>query len=85
MSKIEEAKKFLHSLEDSKITYNLMVDRLDGETLLAIQNYAQLISKAASSFEIEDLVASAMIMGSLLKSHMDRFDIEQRFNNSLGD
>lgn len=81
-SKIKIAEDFLKSLEDSKTTVDLMNERMDSKLLYVIHNYAELISKARDRMDVseKDIIASAMIMGFLLKGHMDRYELEKKLN-----
>lgn len=77
------AESFLKSLEDQDNTVSLMTERMDPKLLYVIHNYAELITKTKERLELsdKDIVASAMIIGFLLKSHMDRYELEKRFND----
>ena len=81
-NKIKIAESFLRSLEDQDNTEVLMSERMDTKILYVIHNYASLISKTKKrlSMSEKDLLASAMIIGFLLKSHMDRYDLEKALN-----
>lgn len=81
MEKVKIAEDFLKSLEDPQETMDIMLDRMDGQTLYIINNYAELISnvRKKTSLEEKDIVSCSMIIGYLLKSHMDRYDLEQNF------
>ena len=79
--KIKAAEKFLKSLESSSITMDMMLDRVDIEMLYVIHNYADLISKIKDKTNIadKDIITCAMIIGYLLKSHIDRYELNQSF------
>lgn len=78
-SKIKEAEKFLRSLEDPSNTIALMDERVDVKLLLVLNNYAEFVTKKRANLELtdKDIIASSMVVGYLLKSHMDRFDLEK--------
>lgn len=82
-NKIKIAENFLRSLEDPDSTVALMNERMDTKLLYVIHNYAGLINKTKKRLSLndKDIIASAMIIGYLLKGHMDRYDIEKAFNN----
>jgi len=79
IDKIKVAENFLKSLEDPTMTMDIMLDRVDVQMLYVIHNYAELISKVKSKTTIEekDIITCAMIIGYLLKGHLDRYDLEQ--------
>lgn len=81
MSRIDSAEEFLHSLENPQKMMDIMLDRVDIHLLYVINNYAELISKVKdkTSLEDKDIVSCSIIIGYLLKSHLDRYDIEQAF------
>ncbi len=77
-NKIKAAEDFLKSLENPSVTMNVMIDRIDSQMLQVMHNYADLINKVKSRTNIEekDIIACAMIMGYLLKGHLDRYELE---------
>jgi len=79
LDKIKAAEEFLKSLEDPTTTMDIMLDRIDVQMLHVIHNYAELITKVKSKTTIDekDIIACAMIMGYLLKSHLDRYELEK--------
>jgi len=80
MNKVKAAEDFLKSLENPQITMDIMVDRIDVQMLYVINNYSDLISKVrkkTNSLEEKDIVTCSMIIGYLLKSHLDRYELEQ--------
>lgn len=80
MNKVKAAEDFLKSLEDPQITMDIMLDRIDIQMLYVINNYAGLISKVrkkSASLEEKDIVTCSMIIGYLLKSYLDRYELEQ--------
>jgi hypothetical protein len=85
--KVKAAEEFLKSLENPQITMDIMLDRIDIQMLYVINNYADLISKARkkTSIEEKDIVTCSMIIGYLLKSHLDRYELEQNLKISALD
>lgn len=83
MEKVKIAEEFLKSLEDPQETMDIMLDRIDVPTLQVINNYAGLISrvKRKTTFEQKDIVSCSIIIGYLLKGHLDRYDLDQRFKD----
>ena len=81
MEKVKIAENFLKSLENPEETMDIMLDRIDPQTLYVINNYAELISKVKNktSLEEKDIVSCSIIIGYLLKGHLDRYDLEQKF------
>ncbi len=83
MNKTQAAEAFLKSLENQQITMDIMLDRIDVQTLAVINNYASLIAKVKERGRLDgtisqqDIVVCSMIIGYLLKSQMDRFDMEE--------
>lgn len=84
MNKIKAAEEFLRSLEEPSVTMDIMMDRVDVQMLYVIHNYAELISKVKHKTNIEekDIITCAMIVGYLLKSHLDRYELEQSFEKN---
>jgi hypothetical protein len=82
--KVKVAEEFLKSLEDPTATMDIMLDRIDVQVLYAIHNYAELISKVKDRTKIEekDIITCSIIIGYLLKSHLDRYELEQSILNS---
>ena len=87
MNKVKAAEDFLKSLENPQITMDIMLDRIDVQMLYVINNYAELISKVKKKTGIEekDIVTCSMIIGYLLKSHLDRYELEQSLKISALD
>ena len=81
--KMESAQKFLKSLENPSTTIKIMTERMDTETLQVITNYSDLISKAKgkTSVDDKDLLTCTMILGFLLKGHIDRYDLEENLKD----
>lgn len=79
INKVKAAEDFLKSLENPKITMDIMLDRVDLHILYVIYNYADLISKVKGKTNIEekDIIICTMIIGYLLKGHLDRFELEE--------
>jgi hypothetical protein len=82
MKKIKAAEKFLKSLENPQVTMDIMLDRIDLQMLHVINNYAELISKVKNKTSIDekDLLTCSIIIGYLLKSHVDRYELEENMN-----
>ncbi len=82
MKKVKIAEEFLKSLEDPQQTMDIMLDRIDIQTLYVINNYAELISnvKKRTSLEEKDIVSCSIIIGYLLKGHLDRYDLNQKLH-----
>lgn len=83
MNKVKAAEDFLKSLENPQITMDIMVDRIDVQMLYVINNYADLISKVRrkiNSLEEKDIITCLMIIGYLLKSHLDRYELQERLD-----
>jgi len=88
MNKVKAAEDFLKSLENPQITMDIMIDRIDVQMLYVINNYSDLISKVrkkTNSLEEKDIVTCSMIIGYLLKSHLDRYELEQSLKISTLD
>ena len=83
MEKIKAAENFLRSLENPQVTMDIMFDRIDIQMLYVINNYAELISKIRNKTILaeKDIVSCSIIIGYLLKSHLDRYDLEQSFHS----
>ena len=81
LNKIKSAENFLKSLEDPTVTMDIMLDRVDVQILCLIHNYSELISKIKNRTNIDekDIITCAMIMGYLLKGHLDRYELEQSY------
>lgn len=84
LDRVKEAENFLKSLENPNVTMDVMLDRVDVQILYVIHNYSELISKVKNKTDIEekDIITCAMIIGYLLKGHLDRFDLEQNFQKN---
>jgi hypothetical protein len=79
MSRVAVIDNFLKGLQDSNTTMSLMVDRMDLEVLSSINNYSETISKIKGNTTLsdKDIISCAMILGYLLKGHIDRYDLEK--------
>lgn len=77
-NKVKVAEDFLKSLENPTTTMDIMLDRVDVQILYVINNYSELINKVKSrtSIEEKDVLTCAMIIGYLLKGHLDRYELE---------
>ncbi|MEI7473750.1 MAG: hypothetical protein WCK67_03135 [bacterium] len=84
LDKITEAENFLKSLEDPDVTMDIMLDRMDVQILYVIHNYSDLISKVKdkTTLEQKEIITCSMIIGYLLKSHLDRFELEEQLNKN---
>ncbi len=80
MERVKIAEEFLKSLENPQETMDIMLDRMDVQTIYVINNYAELISnvKQRTSLDEKDIVSCSIIIGYLLKSHLDRYDLNQK-------
>ena len=88
MNKVKAAEDFLKSLENPQITMDIMLDRIDVQMLYVINNYSGLISKVrrkSNNLEEKDIVTCSMIIGYLLKSHLDRYELEQSLKINILD
>ncbi len=83
-NKVKAAEDFLRSLENPQITMDIMFDRIDVQMLYVINNYAALISKIKTKTAIDekDIMTCSMIIGYLLKGHLDRYELEQNLYKS---
>ena len=79
MSLRKQIKKFFTSLEKTKKNEKLMVDRIDPQVLEAINDYAELLDRARKNvgISVKDVISSSLIMGFLLRSHLERYELEQ--------
>ena len=79
MEKVKIAEDFLKSLENPQDTMDIMLDRIDVQTLQVINNYAEMISGVKSKVNLDDkdIISCSIIIGYLLKGHLDRYDLEQ--------
>lgn len=77
--KVKSAEEFLRSLEEPSVTMDIMLDRVDVQMLQVINNYSGLISKVKhrTSIEEKDIITCSMIIGYLLKTHLDRFELDK--------
>ena len=82
-NKIKEVQKFLKELEDPSQMMGLLTERLPYEVLVGINNYAKLIVdvKHKTALTDADIVSCSMIIGYLLKGHIDRFELEESLND----
>lgn len=81
MDKVKSAENFLRSLEDSDVTRATMVDRMDSDIVSVINNYSRLLSKVKDKAGVDttDLVTCSLIIGYLLNSHVQRYEMEKVF------
>lgn len=82
INKFQTAKDFLKQLEDPQFTTDLLLNRIDSSIIYVINNYSENILKAKKSKNIteKDIVSSSIIIGYLLKSHLDRYELEKVLN-----
>jgi len=87
MNLTQESEKFFTSLEDKDTTMRLMLGRMPYHVLSAIEDQAKLIRKVKISCNESDekIVATAMIIGYLLKGHLDRCELEENLKISTFD
>ena len=87
LSKIESAEEFLKGLENTESCLGIMMDRVDVDILRVIHNYSGLIAKTCDKntldMSLQDLITCTVLIGYLLKTHVDRFELEvlQEKNN----
>ena len=81
--RLNELNNFLINLENPDATMDIMVDRIDINALSIMHDYSKSISIVQDKTNIasSDVITCAMIIGYLLKGHIDRLDI----NKTLGD
>jgi hypothetical protein len=81
MKKAQIAEEFFKSLENPQETMAIMLDRMDVQTLYIINNYAELIAKIKdrTSLAEKDIISCSIIIGYLLKGHLDRHELEETF------
>jgi hypothetical protein len=82
MDKLKTAEDFLRRLQQTVFTANLMSERLDEDTLKAICKYSFLITRVKDNIKLNerDLINCSIIIGYLLKSHMDRVELDELLN-----
>lgn len=82
IDKVKCAQEFLRSLEQHNVTTNMMAERMDVQILHVMKNYSGLIAKIKDKINMEDkeILTCSMIMGYLLKGHLDRLELEERMN-----
>jgi len=82
-NKIKEVQKFLKELEDPSQMMGLVIERLPHEVLVEINNYIKLIVdvKHKAVLNTSEIIYYSMIIGYLLKGHMDRFELEESLND----
>jgi hypothetical protein len=82
-NKIKEVQKFLKELEDPSQMMGLVIERLPHEVLVEINNYIKLIVdvKHKAVLNTSEIIYYSMIIGYLLKGHIDRFELEESLND----
>lgn len=82
MNRVKAAENFLKSLENPENMMDIMYDRMDIHMLYVINNYAELISKVKDKTTLaeKDIVSCSIIIGYLLKGHLDRHELEEIFH-----
>jgi hypothetical protein len=63
---------------------DLMTDRMNLQVLEVIIDYAELLARARkdSGLSVKNAISSSLIIGYLLKSHVDRCELEQNLKIS---
>ena len=82
-NKIKEVQKFLKELEDPSQMMGVVIERLPHEVLVEINNYIKLIVdvKHKAVLNTSEIIYYSMIIGYLLKGHIDRFELEESLND----
>lgn len=78
MDRIENAKKFLeNNLQDRETTTQLMQDRIGLDMVEVIKDEAERIAsiRDKSSLSYEETIRACLFIGYLLRSHMERVDL----------
>jgi len=80
-NRIKAATNFLKTLEDTQVVLDIMQDRMDSDILKVITDYAKVMTNAKSKTSIpdEDFISCTLILGYLLKTHVDREDLSSMF------
>ena len=77
----KSAKDFLHTLENAGTCSKLMRDRISPEVLEVMDKYSKLISDTniskGNKVSPTELISCAMVIGYLLKSHVDRMELNK--------
>lgn len=83
MDKIKSAEEFLKKLEEPSYTMDVMLDRIDSQVLQLINNYSGIMTKVKGKANVseKDMISCSLIIGYLLKSHIDRFELDEYLNN----
>lgn len=78
-SVVDAANEFLKNLEDPDFTFNMMTTRIDPQLIFVINNYASAIAevfnRGTTKLSPHDYVTCSLIIGYLLKSHIDRYQL----------
>jgi hypothetical protein len=76
--------EFLKSLEDGNNTSKLFEERLDNELFMFFNKYAEIIMEKRENIILDDreLITSSMIVGYLIKSFLDRYELEKTLSIS---
>jgi hypothetical protein len=82
--KQREAVNFLRQLNDPYISSLLLSDRVDSDLMDVIYKYAEQITskKGKMALSETELYTSSMIIGYLLKGHMDRYELNRQIYNN---
>jgi ribosome-binding protein aMBF1 (putative translation factor) len=82
--KIKAFEEFLMDLEATENIDTLIDDRLSDELLEIIERYSQVIMqiKEKAGLSEEELVSSSIVIGFLLKGHLDRYELEQSIKDA---
>ena len=80
VDKIQIVEEFFRNLEDTELVETMISDRIDKQVLEMMDKYALTISQVRHSIGLSeaDLLSNTMIIGYLLKAHLDRSELEQR-------
>lgn len=77
-NKIKSGQDFLSSLMNDEVVRNMVVDRVSNESAHIISEYSKILAQAVGS-NYEN-ISAVMLMGYLLKTHIDRYEIERSMN-----
>ena len=81
---VREAERFLGSLKDGELLYTLISDRVGIDLLVLINDYAsrmeaikEKILKDHPNMKTVDMTSSAITVGYLLRSHLERYGLSR--------
>jgi hypothetical protein len=77
--KVKFAKDFMNSMKDPDVCSVLMKDMIDPAVLIFISEYASKVAQTEgrSGIDTESISISSMILGYMLKGHIDRQDLNE--------